>query len=161
MSVWKQILGSGNRPYILLETSHKSYQIKTVLSLLQSAQNQGHLDHNSLFILYCSLIVPYITYCVEVCGNTYKTSTNSIFILHQRVIRIVGKSVYNDKPNNYKPNQLIIYEFICLKMYGLCRLQNFNVGAQYRISWLNPWHVLLKEGEHVANQEILCLQKRG
>uniref|UniRef100_A0A0E9TS32 Uncharacterized protein n=1 Tax=Anguilla anguilla TaxID=7936 RepID=A0A0E9TS32_ANGAN len=37
------------------------------------------LNQKSLYILYCSPIVPYITYCVEVWGNTYKTSTYPIF----------------------------------------------------------------------------------
>jgi len=30
------------------------------------------IDCNALYTLYCSLILPYLTYCVEVWGNNYK-----------------------------------------------------------------------------------------
>ena len=42
------------------------------------------LDKNSLFVLYCSLFLPYISYCCEVWGNTYKTYINGVYILQKR-----------------------------------------------------------------------------
>ncbi len=33
-------------------------------------------NEKALYILYCALIVPYITYCVEVWGHAYKTNLN-------------------------------------------------------------------------------------
>ena len=39
------------------------------------------LEKNSLFILYCSLFLPYISYCCEVWGNTNKTYINGVYIL--------------------------------------------------------------------------------
>ena len=42
------------------------------------------LDKNSLFILYCSLFLPYISYCCEVLGNTYNTYINGVYILQKR-----------------------------------------------------------------------------
>ena len=53
----------------------------------------------SLYTLYCSFILPYISYCVEVWGNTYKTNTKPIFILQKRAIRIVNKTTYREKTN--------------------------------------------------------------
>lgn len=50
------------------------------------------LNQKSLYTLYCSVVVPYITYCVEVWGNTYKTNTNPIVMLQKRAIRIVKKN---------------------------------------------------------------------
>ncbi len=47
------------------------------------------LIEKTLYILYCALIVPYITYCVEVWGHTYKTNLNSIYRLQKKAIRIV------------------------------------------------------------------------
>ena len=35
-------------------------------------------------ILYCSLILPYFTYCVEIWGNTYKTNLNTIIMLQKK-----------------------------------------------------------------------------
>lgn len=37
-----------------------------------------------MFTLYNSLIVPYLTCCVEVWGNARKTCTNSIFIFAKK-----------------------------------------------------------------------------
>ena len=34
--------------------------------------------------LYCTLVMPYITYCCEVWGNNYKTRIQSLFILQKR-----------------------------------------------------------------------------
>ena len=33
------------------------------------------LNRSALFILYCSLFLPYLTYCAEIWGNTYKSNT--------------------------------------------------------------------------------------
>jgi len=42
------------------------------------------LNTPSLYILYCSLIVPYFSYCVEIWGHTYTTNTKPIFILQKK-----------------------------------------------------------------------------
>ncbi len=57
------------------------------------------LNQASLYTLYCSFILPYISYCVEVWGNTYKTNTKPIFILQKRAIRIVNKTTYRETTN--------------------------------------------------------------
>ena len=38
------------------------------------------LNRTSKITLYCSLFLPYITYCCEVLGNTYKTNINDICV---------------------------------------------------------------------------------
>ncbi len=38
------------------------------------------LNEKTLYILYCAVIVPYITYCVKVWGHIYKTNLNSIYV---------------------------------------------------------------------------------
>lgn len=38
------------------------------------------LNTNALYLLYCSLITPYLTYGIEIWGNTYKTRTHPIFL---------------------------------------------------------------------------------
>ena len=60
---------------------------------------QYFLNKSSLYILYCSFILPYMNYCVEVWGNTYKTNTEPIFILQKRAIRIINKTTYREPTN--------------------------------------------------------------
>ena len=57
------------------------------------------VNQSSLYTLYCSFILPYINYCVEVWGNTYKTNTDPIFILQKKAIRIVNNADYRDPTN--------------------------------------------------------------
>ena len=44
--------------------------------------------------LYCSLVQPHFTYCVEVCGNTHRSYLQSIHRKQKRSNRIVCKSSY-------------------------------------------------------------------
>ena len=37
------------------------------------------LNRSALFILYCSMFLPYLTYCAEIWGNTYKSNIQCIF----------------------------------------------------------------------------------
>ena len=57
------------------------------------------LDHKSLHILYCSLVLPYLNYCVEIWGNTYKTNLKPLCILQKKAIRIANKAGYLDHTN--------------------------------------------------------------
>ena len=47
------------------------------------------LNRSALFILYCSLFLPYLTYCAEIWGNTYKSNIQCIFLLQKKIVRIV------------------------------------------------------------------------
>ena len=49
------------------------------------------LNHTALYILYCSWFLPYLSYCLEVWGVTYKTNTECIFLLQKKVLRIIAK----------------------------------------------------------------------
>jgi hypothetical protein len=48
------------------------------------------LDRNSLIILYCSLFLPYLTYCSEVWANTFKSNIRPIVIQQKKVIRLIS-----------------------------------------------------------------------
>ena len=52
------------------------------------------INNNSLYTLYCSLILPYLNYCVEVWGNTYKTIIKPIVTIQKKAIRIINKADY-------------------------------------------------------------------
>ncbi len=59
------------------------------------------LDHKSLHISYCSLVLPYLNNCAEVWGNNYKGSLGlySLIILQKRTIRIIHSVRYRDHTN--------------------------------------------------------------
>ena len=52
------------------------------------------LTSSALYSLYCTLVMPYLTYCCEVWGNNYKTRIQSLFILQKRAIRICLNTNY-------------------------------------------------------------------
>ena len=49
------------------------------------------LDTNALRLIYCSLYLPYLSYCCEVWGTSYKTATENIVISQKKVVRIINK----------------------------------------------------------------------
>jgi len=57
------------------------------------------LNKNALHLLYSSLVTPYLTYGIEIWGNTYKTRTNPIFLLQKKVIRLINYAPYNSPSN--------------------------------------------------------------
>lgn len=48
------------------------------------------LNYKAMRILYCSFILQYMMYCLEVWGNSYFTNLMPLFILQKRVIRIIN-----------------------------------------------------------------------
>ena len=76
------------------------------------------LNKKSLNTLYCSLLLPYMTYCVEIWGNAYKTNTLSIFKLQKRAIRIINRSNFIEPTNNLfmNLNTLKFYDLVEFKM---------------------------------------------
>ncbi len=67
------------------------HNVKAKMQILQCKNCNNALSEKYLeseLTLYCLLIIPYITYCVELFGNTYKTNTNPIFTLQRTAMRI-------------------------------------------------------------------------
>ena len=44
------------------------------------------LTSSALYSLYCTLVMPYLTYGCEVWGNNYKTRIHSLFILQKELL---------------------------------------------------------------------------
>lgn len=57
------------------------------------------LNYKSLYTLYCTLVLPYLTYCAEVWGNTYKSTLHTICVMQKRAIRIVHNVGYHEHTN--------------------------------------------------------------
>ena len=51
-----------------------------------------YLNQSALISLYYAFIYPYLNYCVEVWGNTYKSYTDTMLRLQKRVLRIITGS---------------------------------------------------------------------
>lgn len=81
-------------------------KISKTLAILSKTKHI--LDLKALKILYQSLIVPYMTYCVEIWGNTYKTIIKPIVILQKRAIRIINKTDYHHQTNKLFTNSNLL-----------------------------------------------------
>ena len=70
--------------------------------------------------LYSTLILPHLTYCCSIWGNTYKSRLSELIKLQKKALRIV----YN-KPL-YAPTNSLFQKARCLKLEDLIKL-NTNV----------------------------------
>ena len=72
------------------------------------------LTSSALYSLYCTLVMPYLTYCYEVWGNSYKTRIQSLFILQKRAIIICLNTNYkcHTKPLCYQLRSLKVFDTI-------------------------------------------------
>ena len=80
-------------------------------------QSKGRLNAKSLLILYNSMIFPYLYYCVEVWGNTWKFRLHKLKKLQKQAIRVISKLKYRDSTNSsfLKNNILKLGELIEFK----------------------------------------------
>lgn len=76
---------------------HTQSKVSKCISIISRAKYL--LEYNALYVLYCSLILPYLTYGVEIWGNNYKSLLYPLCILQKRVIRIINKVAYLEHTN--------------------------------------------------------------
>ena len=57
------------------------------------------LDTSILRMLYCTLVLPYFIYCLEVWGNTYKSNITPLIMLQKRALRIIHKEDFRAHTN--------------------------------------------------------------
>lgn len=55
--------------------------VKSVNNISVLNKEKYVLDHKAMRILYCSLILPYFSYCVKAWGNTYISNIKPLFLL--------------------------------------------------------------------------------
>ena len=70
------------------------YHINTVRSKLSKVaaiiyRASCLINQDGIYMLYCSLFLPYINYCSEIWGNTYATNVECITVLQKRVVRLI------------------------------------------------------------------------
>ena len=71
------------KPHIQLVKS----KLSKTLSIIYRASKL--INHQGLLTLFCSLCVPYLTYCCEIWGNTYMSNVHRICVLQKKVVRII------------------------------------------------------------------------
>ena len=75
------------------------------------------LTNTALYNLFCTLIMPYLNYCCEAWGNTYKSRIQPLynfFIIQKKAIRICGNvdSRSHTRPLFYQWKTLGIYDIV-------------------------------------------------
>ena len=106
------------------------------VGILSSTKNC--VDQDALLLIYNTLVLPYLNYCVEVWGNTFDTKLSRIKILQKRAIRIIAGLPHDSHTTKaFKKYKLlkfndIIFFNTCLFIYK-CKnnLQPTLVGERY------------------------------
>lgn len=90
--------------------------IKTKVAKNVSIMNRVKhcLINSALYSLYCTLILPYLNYCCEIWGNTYKSRIHPLYIMQKRAIRICGNSDYraHTRPIFYQLKTLCLPDMV-------------------------------------------------
>ena len=65
-------------------------------------------------MIYCTLVLSYISYCCKIWGNTYKTRIQPPSIIQKRAIRVCNHLEYrsNTKPASLKIKTLAIADLV-------------------------------------------------
>ena len=95
------------------------------------------LNSNTLRTLYCSLFLPYLNYCSEVWGVTYKTAIESIYLAQKKAIRIICRTSRYEHTNNL---------FIKLGLLKFFDLVNFKVAIVMYKAKKNLCLIIFKKG---------------
>ena len=83
------------------------------------------LPHSTLFLLYNTLVLPYITYCNIVWANCGSTKINSIFKLQKRAIRICTGSHF------LAHTDPLFHKLKTLKIFDLNTIQTAVIMFKY------------------------------
>ena len=93
-----------------------------------------YLPKTVLRILYCSLILPYFSYCNVVWANTYQSHLKKLCSLQNKIIRII--STTNNRPSTDKNS--LFHSLKLLKLNDINKLQQCNLLYRCLNSQLPP-----------------------
>ena len=87
------------------------------------------LPQNILFMLYSTLILPYINYGVLAWGKSHKTQLGKLFVVQKRVIRIICNANFRAHTNPlFYDNQILKLEDVYYVQLGSL-MYNLNSGV--------------------------------
>lgn len=127
-----QFLGRTSDEKLSWKPHIKNIHSKVLRNIAILNKAKQFLDHNSLWILYCSLVSPYLSYCAEVWGNNYKNTIHSLFIFQKRAIRIIQKAGYQDHTNT------LLLQSEILKFADLVDFQTAQILFKVQNNQLTP-----------------------
>ena len=92
--------------------SYISNKLSKSIEILYCVSSIINID--ALRNLYCTLILPYLSYCAMVWGNTYTTNLMPLYLKQKKAIRIVCNVKYRDHTPElfYDMKLLTIYQII-------------------------------------------------
>ena len=149
---------------------HTSQNVEESIS---DAYSEMVLNNSALYMIYCTLVLPYISYCCEIWGNTYKTRVQPLYITQKRDIRICNHLEYRShtKPAFLKLNTLTIADLVKFKsmvlMYKIYNnLMPSNILSYFCMVHMSHDHATRQAG-HFKNRycrttlKSVCLSIRG
>lgn len=79
---------------------HINYLRKKVAKCVGVMQRASHaLNQNALLKLYNSFVMSYLTYCIEIWGNSYRSNLLPLVTLQKKAIRIVHRVKFREHTN--------------------------------------------------------------
>ena len=83
---WKHHINTVRTKKILSKLAASIYKASCLINL------------DGMYILYCSLLLPYINYCSEMWGNTHAANIKCIAVLQKRIVRLFfgAKRLYHN-----------------------------------------------------------------
>ena len=117
------------------------------------------VDSDTLITVYNTLMLPHLSYCCEIWGNTYCSRLKDIVILQKRAMRLVGKESYraHTSPIFRRYNALRFMDLIefnsCLIMYKASNsMLPVNVQAHFiKNKEIHSYGTRNREKLHVKN----------
>ena len=95
--------------------NHIKSKISKNVSIIRRVKHL--LINSSLYSLYSTLVMPYLNYCCEIWGNTYKSRIQPLHIIQKRAIRICKKADYrsHSRPLFYQLKTVNIHDMVNFK----------------------------------------------
>ena len=115
------------------------------------------LNKSAIYMIYCTLVLPYISYCCDIWGNTYKTRIQPLYIIQKRAIRLCNHHEYrlHSKPAFFNLKTLIIADLVLFKsIHGIDLLHRVldihcQIDSSQCLAQLTPARVGIARSVHV------------
>lgn len=74
-----------------------------------------YLPKSALILIYNSLILPHLSYCIEIWGNTYTSYLNPLYVLQKKIVRLINFENYR------APTSPLFKKLEILPIHKLCK----------------------------------------
>ena len=132
-------------------------KLYSVLNIMFRIKNK--VDSATLLTVYNTLMLPHLSYCCEIWGNTYYSRLNDIVKLQKRAMRVIDKADYLahtspifKKYNVLKFGDLIEYSSCLIMFKASNKLLPINVQEQFvKNKEVHSYETRNREKLHVKN----------